>query len=378
MNTNFVKSLYFIVVFLCIQSKILAKIPRVKVQNPTTDSLDIMIGQMIMIGIGNSKMADSLSTPIVEAIQNGYVGGVILYEKNISQINSQETLKRMIAKLQSYTKIPLFVSIDEEGGHVNRLKPKYGFPKSVSAQHLGEMGNMDSTRFYAQQTAKLLELYGINMNFAPVVDINLNTDNPVIGKKERSFSSDYKSVIEHAQEVINIHNQYEVIPVLKHFPGHGSSKTDTHLGITDITESWQIEELFPYTSLIDSNSVSVIMTAHIVNKSLDNNKLPATLSKKIIDELLREFMGYQGVVISDDMQMGAIKKEYGTKEAIKMAINAGIDLIMFANNVQDYEIITAQEIHHIIKTLVKEEHIKRERIEESYKRILKLKEFLSH
>ena len=378
MNTNFVKSLYFIVVFLCIQSEILANIPRVKVQNPTTDSLDIMIGQMIMIGIGNSKMADSLSTPIVEAIQNGYVGGVILYEKNISQINSQETLKQMIAKLQSYTKTPLFVSIDEEGGHVNRLKPKYGFPKSVSAQHLGEMDNMDSTRFYAQQTAKLLELYGINMNFAPVVDINLNTNNPVIGKKERSFSSDYKSVIEHAQEVINIHNQYEVIPVLKHFPGHGSSKTDTHLGITDITESWQIEELFPYTSLIDSNSVSVIMTAHIVNKSLDNNKLPATLSKKIIDELLREFMGYQGVVISDDMQMGAIKKEYGTKEAIKMAINAGIDLIMFANNVQDYEIITAQEIHHIIKTLVKEGHIKRERIEESYKRILKLKEFLSH
>ena len=378
MNTNFVKSLYLIVVFLCIQSEILANIPRVKVQNPTTDSLDIMIGQMIMIGIGNSKMADSLSTPIVEAIQNGYVGGVILYEKNISQINSQETLKQMIAKLQSYTKTPLFVSIDEEGGHVNRLKPKYGFPKSVSAQHLGEMDNMDSTRFYAQQTAKLLELYGINMNFAPVVDINLNTNNPVIGKKERSFSSDYKSVIEHAQEVINIHNQYEVIPVLKHFPGHGSSKTDTHLGITDITESWQIEELFPYTSLIDSNSVSVIMTAHIVNKSLDNNKLPATLSKKIIDELLREFMGYQGVVISDDMQMGAIKKEYGTKEAIKMAINAGIDLIMFANNVQDYEIITAQEIHHIIKTLVKEGHIKRERIEESYKRILKLKEFLSH
>ena len=378
MNTNFVKSLYFIVVFLCIQSEILANIPRVKVQNPTTDSLDIMIGQMIMIGIGNSKMADSLSTPIVEAIQNGYVGGVILYEKNISQINSQEILKQMIAKLQSYTKTPLFVSIDEEGGHVNRLKPKYGFPKSVSAQHLGEMDNMDSTRFYAQQTAKLLELYGINMNFAPVVDINLNTNNPVIGKKERSFSSDYKSVIEHAQEVINIHNQYEVIPVLKHFPGHGSSKTDTHLGITDITESWQIEELFPYTSLIDSNSVSVIMTAHIVNKSLDNNKLPATLSKKIIDELLREFMGYQGVVISDDMQMGAIKKEYGTKEAIKMAINAGIDLIMFANNVQDYEIITAQEIHHIIKTLVKEGHIKRERIEESYKRILKLKEFLSH
>ncbi|MEM7297496.1 MAG: glycoside hydrolase family 3 N-terminal domain-containing protein, partial [Bacteroidota bacterium] len=262
----------------------------------------------------------------------------------------------------------------EEGGWVSRLKTRYGFPKTVSAEYLGNIDNADSTRFYASQIANLLDSFGINMNYAPVLDVNLNPQNPVIGKIERSFSPDYDEVIKHANWVIEEHQESNVIPVLKHFPGHGSSKTDTHLGITDVTSTWQLEELYPYSALIDSGKVSAVMTAHIVNSTLDRSKNPATLSKKVVTGLLRDFLKYNGVIISDDMQMGAIDNEYGIKEAVRLSIEAGVDILMFANNVIDENRVSSTTIHNLIKDLVKEEVISQERIASSYARIMKLKQ----
>ena len=270
--------------------------------------------------------------------------------------------------------MPLFVSIDEEGGFVSRMKTRYGFPKNVSAQYLGELNNLDSTRFYANQTASLLNDFGINMNYAPVVDVNLNTRNPVIGRIERSYSQEYREVIRQAYEVINLHIQNKVIPVLKHFPGHGSSKSDTHLGLTDVTETWQTEEIYPYSALIDSGVVKAIMTAHIVHKLLDETKNPATLSTRIVTGMLRDFLRYDRVIISDDMQMGAIKNEYGIRESIRLSILAGVDVLMFANNVNEDDGVTASTVHSLIKDLLVEDVITRQRIYESYNRIMNLKE----
>lgn len=340
--------------------------------DPPKDSIDIMIGQMIMIGIGDFNLVDS-SEPIFKEIRDGKVGGVVLYEKNILFESPKPELALLVELLQRNASIPLFISIDEEGGRVTRMKTRYGFPNNVSAQYLGDMDNLDSTRYYANQTASILSSFGINMNYAPVVDVNLNPRNPVIGKIERSYSGDYEEVIRQAYQVIEQHNKRGVVPVLKHFPGHGSSRSDTHLGLTDVTETWQLEEVYPYSALIDSGVVKAVMTAHIVNKTLDGTKNPATLSKRIVTGMLRDFLGFEGVIISDDMQMGAINNEYGLREAIRMSIEAGVDMLMFANNVNDYNMVSASTVHAIIKDLLFEGIVTRERIYESYKRIIKLK-----
>lgn len=340
--------------------------------DPPKDSIDIMIGQMIMIGIGDFNLVDS-SKPIFKEIKDGKVGGVVLYEKNILFESPKSELALLVDMLQKNADIPLFVSIDEEGGRVSRMKTRYGFPKNVSAQYLGDMKNLDSTQYYANQTASILSSFGINMNYAPVVDVNLNKRNPVIGKLERSFSDDYSEVIEQAYAVIDQHNKNGVVPVLKHFPGHGSSQSDTHLGLTDVTDTWQFEEIYPYATLIDSGVVKAVMTAHIVNSMLDRTKNPATLSKRVVTDMLRGFLKFEGVIISDDMQMGAINNEYGLREAIKLSLEAGVDILMFANNVRDDDRVSASTVHAIIKDLVFEKIITRERIYESYKRIMKLK-----
>ena len=340
--------------------------------NPPEDTIDVMIGQMLMIGVGDFDLVDPRQ-PVFETIKSGKIGGVILYEKNILFESPKNELALLINHLQKNAEIPLFISIDEEGGFVSRMKTKYGFPKNVSAQYLGQLDNLDSTRFYAKQTATLLNCFGINMNYAPVVDVNLNTRNPVIGKIERSYSPEYKKVIKHAYEVISLHDGTGVIPVLKHFPGHGSSKSDTHLGLTDVTDTWKIEEMYPYSALIDSGVVKAVMTAHIVNKALDETKNPATLSKRIVTGMLRDFLNYQGVIISDDLQMGAIRNEYGMREAIRLSIDAGVDILMFANNVNDDDKVLASTVHAIIKDLLFENVITRDRIYMSYKRIMKLK-----
>lgn len=340
--------------------------------DPIKDSVDIMIGQMIMIGVGDFNLIEG-DEAIFSEVKSGKVGGVVLYEKNILFESPKPELALLIETLQKNANIPIFVSIDEEGGWVTRMKTRYGFPKNVSAQYLGDLDILDSTRFYADQTASLLNDFGINMNYAPVVDVNLNPRNPVIGRIERSFSKDYHDVIKHANAVIEEHSKNGVIPVLKHFPGHGSSRSDTHLGLTDVTDTWQMEEVYPYSALIDSGKVSAVMTAHIVNKSLDETKNPATLSKRVVTGLLRDFLHFEGVIVSDDMQMGAITNEFGLREAIKMSILAGVDILMFANNVRDDDRVTATTIHAIIKDLLFEEIITRDRIKQSYDRIMKLK-----
>lgn len=336
------------------------------------DSLDIMIGQMIMIGLGDFNKLEK-KAPVFEAVRSGKAGGIILFEKNLAPKKTSENLRAILDYAQSQATIPLFVSIDEEGGRVNRLKTKYGFPKTVTAQYLGDLDNPDSTAFYARKTAATLRKLGINMNFAPSVDVNINPNNPVIGKIGRSYSSDYQKVIRHAEQVIEAHELYGVVTVLKHFPGHGSSKNDSHLGMADVSNTWRFEELYPYKALIDSGTVRAVMTAHIVNATTDESKLPSTLSKKAISGVLRGFLGYDGVVVTDDMQMKAISAEYGLEEAIKMSIQAGVDILLFANNVPDYDMVTADQLHSIIKKFVESGEISPERIRQSYDRIQALK-----
>lgn len=337
------------------------------------DSLSIKIGQMILIGFADSKVDEK----VLKEIKEGKVGSIIIFEKNIPKTNSYIGLKKIVWTYQQAATIPLFVSIDQEGGRVNRLKEKYGFPRSISALQSGKNRNLDSVRFYSQSTAATLAGLGINVNFAPVVDLGSNPNNPIIAKVERAYSANEDTVVMMVREVVKAHRKAGVITSLKHFPGHGSSKDDTHLGIADVTHTWEDRELTPYRQLLKEGYVDAIMTSHIVNKKLDARGLPGTLSDSILNNLLREQLGYTGVVFSDDMQMHAITKHYGLEEAIRLAILAGVDIMTFSNNITGSEERTVDKVHNTIKRFVQEGVITPQRIDESYKRIMKLKNSMS-
>lgn len=336
----------------------------------TSDLLDIKIGQMIMIGIPTSELDEN----VLEAVRKGKVGSLIFFEKNIpNRPNAFASVKNMTWTYQKAASIPLFICIDQEGGKVNRLKEKYGFTRSVTAAALGKYKSLDSVRFYAEATAATLAGLGFNVNFAPCVDLAINKENTVIAKPERSYSSNEDTVVMMAKEVIEQHRKFGVITSLKHFPGHGSSKDDTHFGVADVTNTWSERELKPYQMLIDSGYADAVMTSHIVNKNLDPKGYPGTLSNAILDGILRKRIGFNGVVFSDDMQMHAISKNFGLEESIKLAINAGVDIMCFSNNIAGTDERTVDKVHSIIKKFVANGEIKPERIEESFQRTLQLK-----
>jgi beta-N-acetylhexosaminidase len=345
----------------------------------TSATLDQKIGQMIMVGFRGLKAGPK--SQIAHDIKKDHIGGVVIYSYDVPSqssprnIKSPKQLQKLTRQLQSYSKNPLLISVDQEGGKVARLSPEYGFKPTVSAQYLGTANNLDTTRYYAKQMAHELQKAGINLDLAPDVDLNTNPDNPVIGALHRSFSADPNVVVRNAEAFIDALHQSHIIAALKHFPGHGSSRGDSHKGFVNVTKTWNPKELIPYKKLISSGYSDIIITAHIFNARLDST-YPATLSKPIITGILRDSLGFKGVVLSDDLQMGAIRKYYSVPEGIKRAIKAGVDILLFANNtVFDPEI--ADKAHHTIKKLVENGTISKQRINQSYRRIMKLKKRIS-
>ncbi|WP_052812687.1 glycoside hydrolase family 3 protein [Desulfonatronum thioautotrophicum] len=342
--------------------------------------LKAQIGQMLMIGFRGLEVDQN--SPVVQDIRSGRIGGGILFDYDVAlrsqdrNIATPEQLAALVADLHAASPdTPLFVAIDQEGGRVNRLKERYGFPPSVSQGWLGQKDDPRLTADFAHRTAKTLSAMGINVNLAPVVDVNVNPDNPIIGKLERSFSADPLRVAAHAEAVISAHQVAGVLTALKHFPGHGSSTQDSHLGFTDVTRTWSEMELEPYRQILRSVGADMIMTAHVFNARLDPN-WPATLSAPTLQGLLRDKMGYQGVIISDDMQMQAITDHYDLETALEQTILAGTDVIIFGNNLV-HDTAIAQKAGQIILELVRKGRIPASRIQESHARIMHLKSRLA-
>jgi len=335
------------------------------------------IGQMLLVGFRG--LAADEGSPVIRDIRAGRIGGVILFDYDVPaaspvrNIESPGQVKELIAALQGAASVPLLVAIDQEGGRVSRLKESFGFPPSVSAQHLGSLDRIDMTKKSADTTAETLASLGINLNFAPVVDLNTNPNNPVIGKLERSFSADPAVVTRQALAVIDSLHERGILSAIKHFPGHGSSAADSHEGFVDITETWSPEELIPFDQIIKAGKCDMVMTAHVFNEKLDP-RWPATLSPEVM-HILRDYMGYEGVVVSDDMQMKAISQSCGLETAVERAVLAGVDILVFANN-SVFEEDIASRAGAILERLVREGAIPAGRIEASYRRIMALKERL--
>ncbi|MDD5433133.1 MAG: glycoside hydrolase family 3 N-terminal domain-containing protein [Candidatus Pacebacteria bacterium] len=338
-------------------------------------TLKEQIGQMLILGFRGTQFQEN--SFINKAIKELKIGGIILFDTDVPSgifprnIISPEQTKKLIADLQKNSTTPLLISIDVEGGFVNRLKPKYGFINIPSAQKMGQ-GTPGQTLQIAKDLGKQLSDLGINFDFAPVVDLNLNPQNPIIGNIERSFGDDPTAVSAQAESFINGLNEYKIITSLKHFPGHGSSQTDSHFGIADITATFQAKELIPFQLLIKKGLAPTIMVGHLFNRNLDQN-YPATLSYNIIQKTLKELLHFQGVVVCDDLSMGAITQNFGPSQAVIKMAEAGCNLIIISNNVNSYDEALPYQASEAIFQAVKSGEIATSSIEESYNKIIKLK-----
>ncbi|MGE4560701.1 MAG: beta-N-acetylhexosaminidase [Desulfobulbus sp.] len=302
-------------------------------------------------------------------------GGVILFDRNIDRsvqnIESPSQLAALTARLQQASRTPLLIAVDQEGGMVCRLKERDGFSASPSAARLAALG-VEATAGSADKMAAQLAAMGINLNFAPVVDLNLNPENPIIARYERSFGADPLAVAAHARAVIAAHHRHQVACCLKHFPGHGSAGADSHLGFVDVSTCWQPVELEPYRQLIAQGYADGIMTAHLINRQLDLSATPATLSSLVIEQLLRRDLGFTGVIFSDDLQMRAISNGWSLSGAIQQAILAGVDMPVIGNNLDPREDVLTIGIR-AVEELLDSGRIDRHRITDSLERITRLK-----
>jgi beta-N-acetylhexosaminidase len=350
----------------------------------TPADLRTMIGQMLLIGFRGTTAASAAS--VMEDIRQRALGGVVLFStdqptgsstRNIESPSQLATLTAALqdAALDAEPGLPLLISDDAEGGRVSRLDPAHGFPATESAAALGARNDPAYTQDAAARIAATLAAAGINLNLAPVVDLNVNPDNPIIGALDRSFSADPDIVTSQAAAFVRGHHELRILTTLKHFPGHGSSTGDTHLGVVDVTDTWSEVELAPFGNLVEDGLADAVLTAHVFNASLDPEH-PATLSRPTITGILRERLGFDGVVLSDDMQMGAIRDAYGYEDAVRLAINAGVDILTIANQQVFEEGIVASTID-LVAGMVDAGDITEARIGESWRRIQAFKARLS-
>ncbi len=352
--------------------------------NVSDTELRKKIGQMIIVGFNGTEITQD--NPVYDDIKNERISGVILFSKyvikvtgnendTVKNIKSPKQLKNLITQIKKLSPVKLFISIDEEGGQISRLPSSMGFNvQTLSHKELGDKDDTNSTYNEAKKIAKNLKKLGVNVNFAPCVDLAINKESPIIYKKGRSFSDDYKTVSKHAQAYIQAHNKYNILTVAKHFPGHGSAIADSHKGFTDVSSTWNKTELEPYIYLNKKWLLNAVMVAHVYNKRLDK-QYPASMSKRTITNLLKRTMKFKGLIITDDMQMAAISDNYSLEDCIITAINAGNDILLFGNNIK-YDKNIAKDFNDIVFFAVKNGKIPQERIEESYNKIMKIKEHL--
>lgn len=329
--------------------------------------VDEMIGQMVILGFkGNSVKSKGFKT-VLNQVEKGEIGGVIFFEDNIK--NKEEFLKMTTALKNSKAKIKPFISIDMEGGYVLRMNENNGFKNFKSAKEVSNLTTKEAYKEYSDMAEELAKM-NINLNFAPCVDLAINKDS-IIETKERSYSSDPKIVVKYAKEFIKAFDDKKIATSIKHFPGHGSPTGDTHLGFVDATNTYKDEELIPYMELANLKPTQTVMVSHLYNKNIDA-RYPSSLSYNTIEKFLRIQTDFNGVTITDDLDMGAIRKNYELYEIVPLAVNAGENILLFSNREKGDEKL-AKKINLIIKNGLIEGLILPSNILDSYKKIVKLK-----
>ncbi|QJD88087.1 beta-N-acetylhexosaminidase [Cohnella herbarum] len=324
-------------------------------------TLEQKVGQMILAGIDGTAIDSSMKKMIAEQ----HVGGIILYKNNFSDLEGSAKLVNDLKKANAVNPLPIFMSVDQEGGKVSRL-PK-DFVAMPDAAKVGRTGNPELAKEMGSLLSQELNLMGFNVDFAPVLDINSNPKNPVIGS--RSFGDNATLVTDMGIAAMKGLQEGGTIAVVKHFPGHGDTSVDSHLELPVVrktTEQLEAMEWVPFRKAIEEDAAAV-MVAHILFPLIDPDA-PASFSKIIIGEQLRGTLGYDGVVITDDMTMGAISDHYGIADAAVKSVEAGSDILLVAHG---YDV--AKQVYDKLLQAVKSGKIEESRIDESVRRILVLK-----
>lgn len=289
-------------------------------------SLAQKVGRMIVLGfLGDTDQAGDAER--IEAhLTAGRIGGVLFLRHNARSRGGVEGLARRF-RAASRT---AWLTIDQEGGLVQRLTDEMGYGDIPRAMELAGLG-LDAARAVYASAARELAGAGFNLNLAPVADLHQD-DNLVIGQYGRAYGDDPHVVAQYCGAFIEAFEAHGIACAVKHFPGHGRSSGDSHDGFVDITESWSFEELLPFADLIRSGHAHLVMGGHLINRRIEPSGDPITFSSRAFDGLLRGVMGYDGAVITDDLDMGAIREHYDRREAVLGAIRAGNDLLLISNS----------------------------------------------
>ncbi len=328
-------------------------------------SLEEKIYQMMFVTPESITNEKNVTRAILKSeLEMHPVGGIIYFSENF--VSKEQTIE-MIQNTKTESKIPLFTGVDEEGGKVSRLgsNKNMEFPSVSSMRKIGDTKDSQKAYEVGIELGINLEKYGFNTNFAPVADVILNSENTEIGS--RSFGTDTNLVSKMVEDFVKGMGTTNVLSVLKHFPGHGSTSVNSHNGYSESKRTLdQIRnfELLPFKKGIKSGT-SFVLVSHMTLPNAVIEKVPCTLSKEIITDLLKKELGFEGIVITDSMSMGAITKEYTQKDAIIKSINAGSDMILMPLNVK-------QSVNDI-KEAVENGVVDEERINDSVRRILRIK-----
>jgi len=335
-------------------------------------TIEEMAGQMIVVGF----QGDSVDDPAIKALRDdlaaGRLGGVMYLKTNVKSLDAVASMNEAF-RASSAALLP-FITLDQEGGAVERLTKDVGFTEIPNAAAIAKANTPEQAEaIYSTMAASIAEL-GFTVNFGPVADINVNPNNQIIAKFGRAFGTDAETVATYDQAFIDAHHKAGLLTALKHFPGHGSSTADSHEGFVDITDTWTDQELDPYRKLIARDYADFVMVGHLYHAGYADKgtQTPSSLSRQWISGVLRETLGFKGVIISDDLEMGAIREHYDLHDTVTMAVRAGMDVLLFSNTAK-YHAGLGKEILDILVTEAKADPDFAAMVEASYDRIVALK-----
>ncbi|MGC4077543.1 MAG: glycoside hydrolase family 3 N-terminal domain-containing protein [Rubrivivax sp.] len=334
-------------------------------------SIEQMAGQMIVVGFTGDGIDDKGVTAVRDQIADGTIGGVMYLKTNVK---SRQAVEAMNAAFRAAAPggVTPFITLDQEGGLVERLGKSVGFREIPDAATVASQYSPEQAKAIYETMAEGVRDWGFNVNFAPVVDLNVNPDNQIIAKYGRAYGKTGDVVAAYAAQVVAAHHEAGLVTSLKHFPGHGSSTADSHEGFVDITRTWKPTELDPYRALIANGYEDFVMVGHLIDTEVDPSGLPSSLSKPWIENVLRGQLGFKGVVISDDLEMGAIRDHFSVKDTVIKAVEAGVDVLLFSNTAKPHPAL-GSEVRAILVAEAEADPAFKARIAESYARIIALK-----
>jgi len=340
----------------------------------SAQTLDQMAGQMIVVGFAGDDASDASVKAVAAEIASGDLGGVMYLKTNVKSLKA---VKAMNAAFRAASPdLPPFITLDQEGGAVERLTADVGFTEMPNAKTIAANDTPAEAEAAYAKMADGVAAEGFTVNFGPVADLNINPNNQIIAKYGRSFSKNGATVASYDEAFIKAHHDAGLLTALKHFPGHGSSTADSHAGFVDISKTWSPVELEPYKQLFADGYADFVMVGHLYHKDYAGTdqsvKLPASLSPDWIEGVLRGQLKFGGVVISDDLEMGAIRKQFDLHDTVVRAVNAGIDVLLFSNTAA-YSPGLADKVRGILVAEAESDPAFKAKVVASYQRIVAMK-----